>query len=34
MPGPKQTKVKVYLRSRPCENFADEMIDFGPDGKV
>ncbi|RNA34917.1 kinesin KIF9 isoform X1 [Brachionus plicatilis] len=34
MPGPRQTKVKVYLRSRPCDNFADDMIEFGSDGKA
>lgn len=34
MPASKQTRVKVFLRSRPCENFASEMIDFGADGKV
>jgi len=34
MPAPRQTKVKVYLRTRPTENFANEMIEFGPDAKV
>jgi hypothetical protein len=34
MPFPKQTKVKVYLRTRPTENFASDMIEFGPDQKV
>ena len=34
MPAPRQTKVKVYLRSRPCENFANDMIEYGTDGKV
>lgn len=34
MPSPKQTKVKVYLRTRPTENFASDMIEFGPDQKV
>ena len=34
MPAPRQTKVKVYLRSRPCENFANDMIEYGADGKV
>jgi hypothetical protein len=34
MPAPRQTKVKVYLRSRPCENFANDMIEYGSDGKV
>jgi kinesin family protein 6/9 len=33
MPAPKQTRVKVYLRSRPCENFASEMIEYAADGK-
>jgi hypothetical protein len=34
MPAPRQTKVKVFLRSRPCENFANDMIEYGMDGKV
>ena len=34
MPVPRQTKVKVFLRSRPCENFANDMIEYGSDGKV
>ena len=33
-PAPKQTKVKVFLRSRPCDNFANDMIEYGTDGKV
>lgn len=34
MPASRQTRVKVYLRSRPCEKFASDMIEYGIDGKV
>ena len=34
MPASKQTRVKVFLRSRPCENFASDMIEYGTDAKV
>lgn len=30
----RQSKVKCFVRTRPTENIAKEMIDFGPDGKV
>ena len=31
--APKQTRVRVFLRTRPSENFASEMIELGGDGK-
>lgn len=34
MPAPRQTRVKVFLRSRPCENFANDMIEYGSDDKT
>lgn len=34
MPASRPTRVKVYLRSRPCEKFASDMIEYGVDGKT
>jgi hypothetical protein len=34
MSAQKQTKVKVFVGSRPTENIASEMIEYGNDKKV
>lgn len=33
-PASKQSRVKVYLRSKPSENFANDMIEYGTDNKT
>ncbi len=34
MPPARQSKVKVFLRSKPSENFANDMIEYGSDNKT
>ncbi len=30
----RQSKVKVFVRMRPTDNFANDIIEIGPDNKV
>ena len=30
----RQSKVKVFVRMRPTDNFANDIIETGPDSKV
>jgi hypothetical protein len=30
----RQSKVKVFVRTRPTENFANDMIEYAADSKV
>lgn len=32
--APSKSRVKVFLRSRPSDNFANDMIEYGSDNKT